>query len=181
PAPDASFVTTTAVWHAFRSAALANTGKTAEAEEELKKFRETAAKIPADKMYDQLNKVEAVFKVTDHFVAGAIARSRHDDNAAIESVKQAVAAEDALSYSEPPAWYPPVRPTLGKLYLALNQAAEAEKVFRDDLERNPRDARSLGGLRDSLNAQDRKYEADQVDQQYRAVWKVADATTATKR
>jgi tetratricopeptide (TPR) repeat protein len=181
PAPDPAFVTTTAMWHMFRGIALANTGKTAEAEEEQKKFRVTAATIPPEKMFDQLNKVEAVFKVADNLLAGAIAHSKHDDNAAVESLKQAVAAEDALSYSEPPAWYPPVRPTLGKLLLSLNQSAEAEKVFRKDLERNPRDARSLAGLRDSLNAQNRKYEADQVDQQYRAVWKVADSTTATKR
>jgi hypothetical protein len=180
PAPDAAFVTTTAMWHMFRGIAFANTGKTTEAEEEQKKFRVTAAKIPPEKMFDQLNKVEAVFKVADNFLAGAIAQSKHDDNAAIESMKQAVAAEDALSYSEPPAWYPPVRPTLGKLLLSLNQSAEAEKVFRDDLDRNPRDARSLAGLRDSLNAQGRKYEADQVDQQYRAVWKVAENAAAKR-
>jgi tetratricopeptide (TPR) repeat protein len=181
PAPDPSFVTTTAMWHVFRGIAFANTGKTAEAEQEQKQFRVTAAKISPDKMFDQLNKVEVVFKVADNVLGGAIARSRHDGNAAIESLKQAVAAEDALSYSEPPAWYPPVRPTLGKLLLTLNQAADAEKVFRDDLERNPRDARSLGGLRDCLNAQGRKYEADQIDQQYRASWKVADAANASKR
>lgn len=181
PAPDASFVTTTAMWHAFRGLAFANTGKTAEAEQEQKQFRLTAAKIPPEKMFDQLNKVEAVFKVADNVLAGAIARGKHDDNAAIEFLKQAVAAEDALSYSEPPAWYPPVRPTFGKLLLTLNQAADAEKVFRDDLERNPRDARSLAGLRDSLNAQNRKYEADQIDQQYRSAWKVADAPSASQR
>jgi tetratricopeptide (TPR) repeat protein len=181
PPPDASFVTTTAMWHAFRAVAFANTGKATEAEDEQKKFRTTAAAIPPEKMFDQLNKVAAVFTVADNFVAGAIAHSKHDDNGAIGLLKQAVAAEDALSYSEPPAWYPPVRPTLGKLLLALNQAAEAEKVFRNDLERNPRDARSLAGLRDSLNAQNRKYEAEQIDQQYRAAWKVADATTAARR
>ena len=106
-------------------------------------------------------------------LAGAIVHSRHDDNAAVEFYKQAVAAEDALSYSEPPAWYPPVRPSLGKLLLSLNQAAEAEKIFREDIERKPRDARALSGLRDSLRAQGRDYEAEQIDQQFRAVWKVA--------
>ena len=75
------FLTTTALWHVFRGVALANTGKGAEAEDEQKKFRETAAKIPPDKMYDQLNKVEAVFKVADNFLAGAISHGRRDDNA----------------------------------------------------------------------------------------------------
>jgi hypothetical protein len=184
PAPEVSFLTTTAMWHAFRSVAFANTAKIDQAEEEQKAFRETAAKIPAGKMYDQLNKVETVFKVADHLLSGAIAHGHHDDNAAIESFKQAAAAEDALNYSEPPAWYPPVRPTLGRLLLATNHPTEAEKVFRDDLERSPRDARALAGLRDCLTAQGRKYDAEQIDQQYRASWKVASADStapASKR
>jgi tetratricopeptide (TPR) repeat protein len=178
PAPDASFMTTNAVWHSLRGVAFANTGKTAEAEQEQKQFRDSAAKIPADKMYDPLNKVSAVFKIHDNLLASAIARSRHDDNGAVDLLKQAVAAEDALNYSEPPPWYPPVRPLLGRLLLATNQAAEAEKVFREDLDRNPRNARALAGLRDCLNAQGRKYEAEQIDQQFHAAWKVAAATNA---
>ncbi len=180
PRPDAAFLITNAVWHSFRGVAFASTGKTAEAEQEQKDFRELIAKIPPDKMYDQLNKVADVFKVHDNILTGAIAHSRGDNNAAIESLKQAVASEDALSYSEPPAWYPHVRPMLGRLLLANNQAADAEKVFRDDLELNPRDGRALGGLRDALKAQNRNYEADQVDRQFRAAWKVADATPASK-
>ena len=178
PAPDASFVTTSAVWRSLRGIALANTGKTAEAEQEQKQFRDLAAKIPQEKMYDQLNKVAAVFKIHENLLAGAIAHSRHDDNAAIDLFKQAIAAEDGLNYSEPPPWYPPVRPTLGRLLLATNHAAEAEKIFREDLDRNPRDARALAGLRDCLNTQGRKYEADQIDQQFHAAWKVAAVTSA---
>lgn len=178
PAPDPSFVTTNAVWHSLHGIAFANTGKTTEAEQEQKQFRDLAAKIPQEKMYDQLNNVGAVFKIHDNLLASAIAHSRHDDNAAIDFLKQAVVAEDALNYSEPPPWYPPVRPTLGRLLLATNHAAEAEKIFREDLDRNPRDARALAGLRDCLNTQGRKYEADQIDQQFHAAWKVAAVTNA---
>ena len=118
-------------------------------------------------MYDDLNQTGAVFKIHENLLAAAIARSRHDDKAAIDFLTQAVAAEDALNYSEPPPWYPPVRPTLGRVLLATNQHAEAEKVFRADLEKNPRNGRALSGLRDCLKAQNRKYEADQIDQQLR--------------
>src|SRR6266705_2286059 len=82
PAPDASFVTTSAVWHSLRGIAFANTGKTAEAEQEQKQFRDAAGKIPTDKMYDPLNKVAAVFKIHENLLASAIDHSRHDDNAA---------------------------------------------------------------------------------------------------
>jgi hypothetical protein len=181
PAPDASLTTTNAVWHSLRGIAFANTGKPAEAEQEQKQFRDAVAKISPEKMYDQLNTVSAVFKIHENVLAGAIAHSRHDENAAIDSYKQAIAAEDALNYSEPPAWYPPVRPTLGRLLLATNRAADAEKVFRDDLDKKPRDARALSGLRDSLKAQGRDYEAEQVDEQFKSAWKVADAKGTSTR
>jgi len=183
PAPDQSLESTSAVWHSLRGIAFANMGKTSEAEQEQKEFRDLVAKIPSAKMYDQLNNVGAVFKIHEHLLVAEIARSQHDEKAAIDSLKRAIAAEDALNYSEPPPWYPPVRPTLGRLLLATNRAAEAEKVFREDLDRNPRDARALAGLRDCLNAQGRKYEADQIDQQFHAAWKVAAATNsaASKR
>jgi tetratricopeptide (TPR) repeat protein len=181
PVPDSSFLITNAVWHSLRGVAFANTGKTAEAEKEQRAFRQLATKIPPDTMYDMLNKTGAVFKVHDHLLAGMIARSRHDDKVAVDSLTQAVAAEDALNYSEPPPWYPPVRPMLGRLLLANKQPTEAERVFRADLERNPRNGRALAGLRDALKAQDRQYEADQIDQQFRAAWKFASLAAEAKR
>ncbi len=181
PQPDSSFVMTNAVWNSARGIAFANLGKTSEAENEQKTFRDLVAKISPDEMYDMLNSRGAVFKIHENVLAGAIAHSRHDDNAAIDFYKQAVAAEDALNYSEPPAWYPPVRPTLGRLLLATNRAAEAEKVFREDIDQKPRDARALSGLRDSLKAQGRDYEAEQIDQQFKSAWKFAEAKSASAR
>jgi len=181
PRPDSSLVLTNAVWHSARGIAFANLDRTSEAENDQKEFHDLVAKIPSDEMYDMLNTRAAVFKIHENVLASAIAHSRHDDNAAIDLLKQAVGAEDALSYSEPPPWYPPVRPILGKLLLATNQVAEAEKVFRADLERNPRDARGLAGLCDCLKTQGRNYEAEQIDEQFRAAWKVADSTSASRR
>ena len=175
PAPDPGFQITTAIWHALRGVAYAHLNKTAEAEKEQAAFRDASGKIPPDTMYDPLNKTADVFKIHEHLLAAAIAQSRQDPQTAINELTRAVAAEDALNYSEPPAWYPPVRPTLGRSLLANNQPAEAEKIFRADLEKNPRDPRSLSGLRDALKAQGRQYEAEQIDQQFRASAKVAES------
>lgn len=180
PAPNSSFKVTTAVWHSLRGVAFANLGKTAEAENEQKAFHELTATIPADTLYHPLNKTSAVFKIHDNLLSAAIAQSHRDDSTAVNFLKQAVAAEDALNYSEPPAWYPPVRPRLGRALIAAKQFAEAEKVFRDDLDRNPRDPRALSGLRDSLKGQGRDYEAEQVDQQFRATSKVASTGTTSR-
>lgn len=173
PPPDASLALTNAVWRFARGMALANLGKTELAAEEQLAWQRISSQIPSDTMYDDLNKTGAVFKVHENLLSAALARSRHDDKTALDLLQQAVAAEDALNYSEPPAWYPPVRPTLGRVLLAANQPAEAEKVFRADLDKNPRNGRALAGLRDCLKAQGRKYEADQIDEQFRSAWKVA--------
>ena len=132
-------------------------------------------------MFDPLNKAVSVLKVPENLLASAIARSRNDQPAAIVSLTQAVTDEDALNYSEPPPWYPPVRPALGALLLANKQPPEAEKVFRADLDRNPRDARALAGLRDALRAQNRMYDAQQIDEQFKASWKISELTGATLR
>jgi hypothetical protein len=181
PKPDPAMLNTTAIWQFARGMALAQLGKTSDAEREQTAARETVAKIAPEAMFDPLNKALAVLKVPESLLAGAIARSRNDLPAAIAALTEAVAANDALNYSEPPPWYPPVRPTLGALLLESKQPAEAEKVFRADLDRNPRDARSLAGLRDALKIQGHDYEAAQIDQQYRAAWKTSAAGTSSSR
>jgi hypothetical protein len=171
PAPDPSLQLTNAVWHFVRGMAFAHNGKTEQAVAEQTAFREITKKIPADADYDPLNKAAAVFKIHENLLAGAIARSRHETEPAINALYLAVAAEDALNYSEPPTWYPPLRPTLGQILLAENRSADAEKIAREDLDRNPRDARALALLRDSLQAQNRAYDAAQVNEQFRSAWK----------
>jgi hypothetical protein len=179
PAPDASLGLTNAIWHFTRGMAQASKGNLSEAEREQNLFRETAAKIPADATFDMLNKTADVVKVPENLLVAAIAGARKESNAAIDALNKAVAAEDALNYSEPPSWFPTVRPTLGRVLLADRQLDEAEKVFRADLDRSARDGRALAGLRDTLKAQGRDYEALQLDQQYRAAWKTTAAGTSS--
>ncbi len=64
-----------------------------------------------------------------------------------------------------------MRESLGAVLLSSGKAAEAEKVFRDDLERNPRNPRSLFGLRQALKAQGRDYDAQFVAKQLDTAWK----------
>ena len=80
----------------------------------------------------------------------------------------------ALHYGEPPDWLLPVRETLGSVLLQNGAAAEAEKVFRADLERNPRSGRSLFGLAASLKAQQKEYAARLVQLEFQQAWKRAD-------
>jgi Tfp pilus assembly protein PilF len=49
--------------------------------------------------------------------------------------------------------------------------AAAEKTFRDDLERNPRNPRSLFGLQQTLEKQGRSYDAGFIEEQFNTSWK----------
>jgi tetratricopeptide (TPR) repeat protein len=68
-------------------------------------------------------------------------------------LRRAVAREDALDYNEPPDWYFPVREALGAALWRQEKFADAEAVFRQDLEINRGNGRSLFGLIESLRAQ----------------------------
>jgi tetratricopeptide (TPR) repeat protein len=183
--PDRSLIYTTANWHFARAMALGATGKTEEAEQESKVFFADLAKLPRDASFDPLNSVASVARVQENLLAGTIKRGdkeerRHGGEAGeeiIEALDHAIKAEDLLNYSEPPSWYPPVRPILGRLLLEDGRPADAEKVFRAALEKSPRYSRALAGLRDSLKAQNRTYEAEQIDQQLRESQKTTDAVS----
>ena len=79
--------------------------------------------------------------------------------------------QDSLKYNEPEDWFFPVRESLGAALLMNGDAAGAEKVFREDLDRHPRNPRSLFGLEQALKAQKRDYDAGFVQKQFQASWK----------
>jgi len=86
-------------------------------------------------------------------------------------LREAVAIQDTLKYGEPPDWFFPVRESLGALLLMNGDATGAEKVFREDLDRNLRNPRSLWGLHQALLQQKRGYDAGFVQKQFEASWK----------
>src|SRR5262249_3555334 len=145
PRPNAKLTTTTAVWHFARGMAYAAQGKLDDAEKEQKAFLAARDAVPAEAMYSDWNTARSVLGVAEGVLAARIAVARKDLKSAIALLKKAVKAEDALHYGEPPDWLLPVRETLGSVLLQNGAAAEAEKVFRADLERNPRSGRSLFG------------------------------------
>jgi tetratricopeptide (TPR) repeat protein len=177
-APDPKLPVASAIHHFARGMAFAATGKAEEAQKEREEFRRLRDAIPADAMYGMRNKVREVLAVPDGILDGNIAWGAKDAKA-IASLQAAAEAEDKLNYMEPKDWWIPARETLGRVLLATGNAAEAEKVFRADLERNPRSGRSLLGLRESLKAQGKDFAAKLVDQEFQAAWKNADGKPLT--
>src|SRR5262249_21943124 len=140
-APPADQRLNTAFWHFARALAYAATRDAANADREQQAFRAGVAAIPRETPVGTLNTAGAVFDIALAVADARIAAAKGDRPTAIARWKAAVDAQDRLAYDEPPAWYYPVRESLGAALLQDGQAAESERVFRRDLELNPGNGR----------------------------------------
>ena len=173
PQPDASMKTASVFWHFGRGLALAGSGKLAEAEAEYKIVSDAEAATPPDVIFQMPinNKAKDIMKIAKDVLGAKIAMTKEDNSGAIAMLRDAVAIQDTLKYGEPPDWFFPVRESLGGALLMNGDAAGAEKVFREDLDRNLRNPRSLFGLHQALKAQKRDYDAGFVKKEFDASWK----------
>jgi tetratricopeptide (TPR) repeat protein len=173
PQPDAAMKTATVFWHFARGMALAGTGKVTDAEAEYKIVSDAEAATPPDVIFQMPinNKAKDIMKIAKDVLGAKIAVAKKDNSGAVAMLRDAVAIQDTLKYGEPPDWFYPVRESLGATLLMTGDAAGAEKVFRDDLERNLRNPRSLWGLHQALLQQKRGYDAGFVDREFESSWK----------
>ena len=172
-APDPAMKISTVFYHFARGMALAGTGKISEAEAEHKLVSEAEQATPADVVFAMPvnNKAKDILKIAENVLGAKIALAKRDNDSALTMLRQAVSIQDSLKYDEPPDWFFPVRESLGAVLLLAGNSSEAEQVFREDLDRNPRNPRSLFGLREALKAQRRDYDAGFIQKQFDASWK----------
>jgi tetratricopeptide (TPR) repeat protein len=173
PQPDAAMKTATVFWHFARGLALAGTGKVTEAEAEYKIVSDAEEATPPDVIFQMPinNKAKDILEIAKDVLGAKIAMAKKDSAEAIAMLREAVTIQDTLKYGEPPDWFYPVRESLGGALLMSGDAAGAEKVFRADLERNPRNPRSLWGLRQALLQQKREYDAGFIQKEFETSWK----------
>lgn len=173
PQPDAALPSTNAFWHFARGVVFAGRGNVPNAEAEQKAFLKAAQSVPSDSM-SSLNPTSRVLLIAEDVLGARIAEAKHDNKAVLELFNKGVKDEESLAYDEPPQWFHPVRESLGGFLLRSGSFAEAEKVFRADLEKNKRNGRSLFGLVESLKAQGKKQAAAAAQKELDNTWKNAD-------
>jgi hypothetical protein len=165
--------TATVFWHFARGMALAGTNKVTDAEAEYKIVSDAEEAMPPDVIFQMPinNKAKDIMKIAKDVLGAKIAVAKKDNSGAIAMLRDAVAIQDTLRYGEPPDWFFPVREALGATLLMNGDSSGAEKVFREDLDRNLRNPRSLWGLRQALLQQKRGYDAGFVQKQFEASWR----------
>lgn len=165
-----------AFWLYSRGIALAKRGRTSEAEALEKQLSAIENAEPRDQIFmpPVENHSWLIFHIAGDVLKERIAAAKGDKTAAIQLLRDAVASQDQLSYDEPSDWYFPVRESLGGILLQAGDPKEAERVFREDLEKNPRNPRSLFGLAEALSLQNRAYETGWVKREFQSAWQGAD-------
>lgn len=178
PKPPEGFKYETAMWHYTRGLAFAGKGQLAEAKaqyavlDSLSKT-ETIAALEQPFFYGA-----TLVSIANDILAGKVAGMEGEIDAQLKYLRTAVENQDGLPYMEPPYWYYPVRQTLGAALLAADKPAEAETVFREDLEKTPRNGWALHGLVESLKAQQKTKAAAAAKKRFEKAWEMADFTLA---
>jgi tetratricopeptide (TPR) repeat protein len=182
PAPDKDLIYPTGIWHYARGLALLRTGKIDDAKKELEQLKTVAANPALEKMLlMDLHKTTDLTQIEVEHLTGEIAAASKDYDSAVQHLQKAVQIEDNLTYDEPPVWPNPMRHYLGAVLLDAKRSAEAEKVFRAELTKFPRNGWSLFGLEQSLIAQNKKQEADTVKKDLDVAWAAADIKLNSSR
>ena len=172
-APDARGHGLTAAWLYSRGVALAARGRLEDARATLAELRQLEAAVPADAQAG-FNSLHDVLAVAEPIVAARIAATEQRNDEAIALLQKAVAAQDSLAYNEPADWFFPARHLLGAQLLIAGRAAEAERVYREDLIRNPANGWSLFGLAAALRAQGKGSAAARTLREFDRAWRHAD-------
>jgi len=168
--PKAGLPVSTMVWRYARALAFAGRHDPASAAHEQSAFEELRKQVPADAPWGN-NKAPDVLALASAIVAARLVATPEE---ALPHWRRAVELQDALVYDEPPAWYYPVRESLGAALVRAGRPAEAESVFREGVKRSPRNGRMLFGLMEALRAQGKTEEAEWVKREFDAAWAKAD-------
>jgi tetratricopeptide (TPR) repeat protein len=176
PRPAENAPILTALYHFGRGVAHAALGSVADAEKDREAFTSAKGAVAKDALYN-LNPAANVFAVAEHVLEARIAAARGETDASIAAWKKAVEAEDAIAYNEPPDWFYPTRESLGAALLRAKKYDDADLTFREDLERNPNNGRSLWGRWQALRSSDGDVPNTlMVRRRFQDAWSDADVT-----
>jgi len=177
--PVESTPSTLAMWRFARALSHIAKNDLNAARKERQDFDAAKAKVPADLMLNT-NRAHDLLDIAASVLDARLAGTDADRKSAIGHWKKAVETQDRLVYDEPPAWFYPVRESLGGEYLRDNQYMEAESVFRKDLEINPRNPRSLFGLSEALKGQKKTSQAEEVRKRFEEEWQGSDVVISVQ-
>lgn len=180
-APPADLDYSNAIWHYARGVALARSGQPALAiaeQAELAKVKDT---VQIQFMDTNDYPASLLLNIADKLLLGEIANAKGDSEGSVALFEEAVSLQDSLPYTEPPFWYYPTRQSLGEALMKAGRYADAEAVYRTDLEQYPHNGWSMAGLATALELQGESEEAMHLRHHFEKVWENADIDITASR
>lgn len=139
----------------------------------LRQLRKIRAAMSADRPLLG-HKATEVLAIGEYDLAARLAEAAGEPFVAEGYFRQAIAAQDALLYDEPPPWFRPQRQALGMFLVRQGRAAEATPLFESGLQMFPDNGWDLFGLAEVRRASP-EADTDAADTAFRRAWSTADA------
>jgi tetratricopeptide (TPR) repeat protein len=154
-------------------------GKPESAAASLANLRKIAERSTATTNFGSRHPAKRLLGVLAGILEGEIARTAGDTAASIAAFERAVDLDDELEIDEPEPLPFPARHWLGAALIEAGRHADAERVYRHDLEEHPHNGWSLFGLQTALKSQG-KPTAD-VDADLQTSWSRSDTWIRASR
>jgi len=165
-----------AIWDFAQGYAHLRKGKPEAAANDLSHLQTIAA---SSKDMLRIHPANKLLPILAAILSGEIARSSRDLPAALNAFEQAVSAEEALTWDEPEPLPFAARHWLGAALIDAGRFADAERVYRADLQRHPRNGWSLLGLRQALASQGKA--SSDADTDFERSWARSDTRIEASR
>lgn len=169
--PPESLDYSNAIWHYARGVAAARTGDVDAAIQERSGIVALKDSVQISFMDTADYPASTLMTIADELLQGEIASAGGKHDEAVAHFTAAVEAQDSLPYTEPPFWYYPTRQSLGEALIDAGKYAEAEAVYRKDLEEYPHNGWSMSGLMKALQKQGKTEEAAMIKPMFDIVWR----------
>jgi tetratricopeptide (TPR) repeat protein len=127
----------------------------------------------------RVNPAKNLLGTVGGILEGEIKRAAGDLAGAIESFERAVKLEDDLPYDEPEPLPFAARHWLGAALLEARRFADAERVYREEIEDHPHNGWSLLGLKQALAG--RGLTSEEVEKDLAASWARSEVWTRSSR
>lgn len=172
PKPDNEFQYALGMWHYTRGLANVHLNNIQDAENAFQALQVITKQGAVEKNLGQFGLEQ--LNIAVEVLAASLADKQGENQLMLKHLKNAVRLQDKMDYKEPPAWYVSAREELGNAFLKTGHFSKAEKVFREDLKKHPKNGWVLFGLVKSLRGLGKKEEAEQIEKDYKEAWKGAD-------
>lgn len=182
PAPEKDLKYPLVVWHYAQGMAMLSENKIVEAKKHLVEIKN----IMTDSTIKNLtiwgiNSVFDLCVIALKTLNGEIYAKETNYSSAISILQEAVVAEDALNYDEPPDWFFSVRHHLGAVLIDAGKLPEAIKVYEKDLEIYPRNGWALKGLMNAYEKLGNRKKYKEIKSSFEKSWQYSDIKIYSSR